>query len=424
MIIVCTSCGRSLKVSDSAQGKRVRCPKCQTTNLVPAAATGQEAEYQLVEEAPSTAPPRTLDLPEPGTRRAPMHVYAQRVAAAAELSREVAESLEPSPARRWLYLLFAGTLIPLGFSVLHPRDDVVERLRRSVQSQPDLAQKVESDAGLDGLLGQLPGGKIEGAHLPRQTWVHWGYAAVATALFLALALLLFDRGNARLPRMLLIGLFTGTAGIMLLLGFQWVAEYTQGFNLRGRGVVVLLFYVVKFIGFSYRAALDPENGFLLSFTGFTFGVGLCEELCKALPLLIHFAGRASLNWRGALICGLASGAGFGISEAVHYAGEYYNGLSGLEIYVVRFVSCVALHAIWTGTVGLLVFAGQAMLQGADEWYEYPLVAVLFVSGPMILHGLYDTLLKRDMDVAALVVAAVSFVAMGVAIERNHQAEAA
>ena len=71
---------------------------------------------------------------------------------------------------------------------------------------------------------------------------------------------------------------------------------------------------MKLIGFSYRCALDPNNGFLASFFGFTFGVGLCEEVCKAFLLLVHFKGKGSLNYEGAFAWGLACGVGFGVSE--------------------------------------------------------------------------------------------------------------
>src|SRR5262245_32152117 len=95
--------------------------------------------------------------------------------------------------------------------------------------------------------------------------------------------------------LVLVGLFTGTIGILLLLGVQLAGMASQGVWLRGRGVVILIFYIVKFIGFSYLAALDPENGFLLSFFGFTFGVGLCEEICKALPIIMEFRRLSTLD---------------------------------------------------------------------------------------------------------------------------------
>ena len=143
--------------------------------------------------------------------------------------------------------------------------------------------------------------------------------------------------------LLLVGLGTGTLGILLLLGFQFMAGATQGVWLRGRSVIVLLFYIAKFIGWSYASASDPDSNFLLSFIGFTCGVGLCEELCKALPLLMYFRRDVQMGWRGACLWGLASGAGFGVSEGIMYSANHYNGVSPAAIYVVRFVSCVALH---------------------------------------------------------------------------------
>jgi RsiW-degrading membrane proteinase PrsW (M82 family) len=194
----------------------------------------------------------------------------------------------------------------------------------------------------------------------------------------------------------------------LLIVFQLLANWTQGYIVAGRSVLVLIFWIVKLIGFSYRAALDPDNGFFLSFVGFTCGVGLCEELCKALPLFVHFRRRPWLTWRGAFLWGLASGAGFGISEGVTYAGNEYNGFAPASAYVVRFISCVALHAVWSGSVAITLYRCQDLIQGEMNWYEFipPVFRILGIA--MILHGLYDTLLKKDMDALALVVAVISF----------------
>src|SRR5262249_62369245 len=70
-------------------------------------------------------------------------------------------------------------------------------------------------------------------------------------------------------------------------------------------------------------------------------------------------------------------------------------------YLVRFVSCVALHAIWSGSVGIMIYKCQAFFEGGMEWHEYivPLFRGLGVA--MILHGLYDTFLKKDMNAPAL-----------------------
>ncbi|HEV3448799.1 MAG TPA: PrsW family glutamic-type intramembrane protease, partial [Gemmataceae bacterium] len=141
---------------------------------------------------------------------------------------------------------------------------------------------------------------------------------------------------------------------------------------------------------------------------FTCGVGLCEELVKALPLLVHFRTRATLGWRGALLWGLACGAGFGISEGVSYSGDLYNGIAPASTYVVRFLSCVALHAVWTGSAGITICMRQEYIQKEMPWYEFSVPAIRYVGIVMILHGLYDTFLKKDMHAWALLIALASF----------------
>jgi RsiW-degrading membrane proteinase PrsW (M82 family) len=205
-----------------------------------------------------------------------------------------------------------------------------------------------------------------------------------------------------------VTVFTATIGIALLLGVQLLANWTQGRIWTGRSIVVVLFYIAKFIGFSYRAANDPENGFLLSCFGFTFGVGMCEELCKALPILYRYTKKGELPWKTACLWGLASGVGFGVSEGITYSSDFYNGVSGGEIYLVRFASCVALHAVWSGASAIFIHRKQHLLQGAESRWGAAGVSVYLVLVPMVLHGLYDTLLKKDHDGLALVVALASF----------------
>jgi RsiW-degrading membrane proteinase PrsW (M82 family) len=247
--------------------------------------------------------------------------------------------------------------------------------------------------------------------LARNTWRHWFYALVAAALFMGFLLILASHGSAEPLHLLLIALFTATVGIVFLLLVQLLAEWSQGVWLGGRSIIVLLFYIVKFIGFSYRAASDPSNGFFLSFLGFTLGVGLCEELVKAMPVLWHYRRHTDQSWRGAFLWGLASGAGFGVAEGIMYSSRYYNGLAGPGIYFVRFISCVALHALWSGSVGISVHRRQDMFQENQAWHDFILPIFLMIGVPMFLHGLYDTLLKRGETLQngfALAVAIASF----------------
>ena len=55
-------------------------------------------------------------------------------------------------------------------------------------------------------------------------------------------------------------------------------------------------------------------------------------------------------------------AGFGVSEGITYASSYYNGVEELPIYVVRFVSCVALHAMWSAAAGITLCERQQLVK--------------------------------------------------------------
>jgi RsiW-degrading membrane proteinase PrsW (M82 family) len=201
-----------------------------------------------------------------------------------------------------------------------------------------------------------------------------------------------------------------------------LADWTHGRAVVGRSILVIFFWIAKLIGLSYQAALDPENGFWVSFLGFTAGVGLLEEVCKALPVLWRYRRQADDNWRGAFLWGLASGAGFGIAEGVMYSANYYNGVFGSGIYLVRFVSCVALHALWTGSVAIAIQQRQGLIQGAERWHDFIAPTLVYVAVPMVLHGLYDTLLKKDMAGCALVVALASFGYLAFQVSRLHGAD--
>jgi RsiW-degrading membrane proteinase PrsW (M82 family) len=138
----------------------------------------------------------------------------------------------------------------------------------------------------------------------------------------------------------------------------------------------------------------PDSNFLLSALGFTFGVGLCEEFTKAIPLFFYFKGDARMGWRGACLWGLASGIGFGVSEGIMYSSRHYNGLSGVDIYLVRFISCVALHAMWSASVGIAIARNVEEYERVEDAGGFGLFMLRMIAVPMVLHGFYDTLLKR------------------------------
>jgi RsiW-degrading membrane proteinase PrsW (M82 family) len=319
--------------------------------------------------------------------------------------------------RDFTYLLLLLAMLPLVLSTFKKDNGtIIDILRQNMQAHPEVKEKLESEASDDmspyDLASLFPGHRLDGALLERDTAMHWVFALVSAALFCTLMMFLFDGIHDAKPlALLLCGFFTGTVGIVLLLVFQFIANIALGIGLRGfhGGKLIIIILIIKFIGFSYYAADNPDYGFVLSFFGYTFGVGLCEEICKMLPLLwLMRTHPEKASWRGLCKWGLASGIGFGVAEGIMYSGRYYNGVLGADIYLVRFASCVALHAVWSASFAI------AMYLNADRMTASPTVkgslgyALLFAAPPMVLHGLYDTLLKKEHTLMALVVALVSF----------------
>lgn len=324
-------------------------------------------------------------------------------------------------------------MIPLAVIVVLPsesEEELIGRLERAMQAATDNEQASSSTQSpsvtpvgesadepafefdiesmtLDEVLAMLPGQRLEGALLPRNTWWHWVFALLSVAAYMTFFVFLASDGSAKAWHLLGVGAFVATFGILLLVIVQVASMIGIG---GGSSGPESLFHLIFFlIGLSYRAALDPEIGFFGSFVGFTLGVGLCEELCKALPLFIYYRFNPRQNWRGAFLWGLAAGAGFGVAEGIFYSQDFYNGIMGPGIYLVRFISCVALHAVWTGTIGIAINQRQEqLLWDPEQWWRLPLGVMGVIVVPMVLHGLYDTMLKKELDLLALIVAATSF----------------
>jgi RsiW-degrading membrane proteinase PrsW (M82 family) len=81
---------------------------------------------------------------------------------------------------------------------------------------------------------------------------------------------------------------------------------------------------------------------------------------------------------------------------------------GGDIYCVRFISCVALHAVWSGAAAVFIFRHQGQLAQVENFFAGMLTWAAMVAVPMVLHGFYDTLLKKDMEGWALLTALASF----------------
>jgi RsiW-degrading membrane proteinase PrsW (M82 family) len=421
-------CGETLQADEALAGRMTRCPRCEAILRIPGPGADLEGHGGPIPSAPDHEPYGLEPPPRPDDPPAdtPPQVPIQRPSPGMATSRPAPA---PGSIREYAYLLLALALIPLAFSLLgkdESRETIVDRLRATLEkATPEQLQRAmpvlsREEKSLDDLLRVLPEGKLLDAHLPRDSGMHWIYAAVAAAGFLILTLGFFSVERANPLHLLGAGLFTGTVGIVFLMLVQLCSQIRFG-RIHVRGWVALIMMILAFIGWSYRSALDPDSNFLLSAVGFTFGVGLCEELAKALPLFFYFQRDAARGWRGACLWGLASGVGFGVSEGIMYAGDHYNGVSGGEIYIVRFVSCVALHAMWAAAVGVAMARHIEDYEKASDQGEFAAFMLRMLAVPMLLHGLYDTLLKKDMNVYALVVAVVSFGWLAMQIESARAA---
>jgi RsiW-degrading membrane proteinase PrsW (M82 family) len=380
MIAVACPCGKFIQGSDDLAGETVQCPKCR----------------QLVVFA-RPAPPEA----------APVVAAAPEAPAAAP-----APGLWSSDCLYWVLLL---ALLPLALSLFQDRAalDVRKRLEATLKAHPELKPKLvqllqSEKATVEDLFRILPGHRLDNlAWLPRDSDRHFLFAAAAVAAFFAVGVLMGRRVVAPWV-LLLIGAFTATFGIACLLVIHDVT------------------------GQSMRVALDPRGSFLSRLLGYVFAVGLGEELCKALPVLFYVRWGRGATWRGAYLWGMASGVGFGVAEGVLYSAKMYHGVAPADVYLVRFASCVALHAVWSASVGITIFQSRAVVSrlvgavvfgGRIRWEEvaWPLLRVLGVA--MALHGLYDALLTEQMIVPALLVALVSFGWLGWQVESAREQDA-
>jgi RsiW-degrading membrane proteinase PrsW (M82 family) len=411
-------------------GMRVLCPTC-----------GERVQIPVVEKRSAAAP--KVELPAMKTaalftpedfKSHPRRLRTGPATVAAPMPEMVDKGAPPlnrvKPVRVWrgsLYMLFLVAFIPLAISVFFSSNDKpLDRLQRTIDSLPAenrakaegaLRLAKEGQASLDDVFQYIPDHKVEGAWVPRDTEMHIALSLVTFIGFIFLLVICFPKGYSRLVLMLLIALFTGTFGIMLLMLLQIAS--VSGLALVAAGPFGI---VIALIGISYRVALDPSMPFFSSFLGFTFGVGLCEEIIKALPIFLIFLGRKRLRWHQCCALGMASGVGFGVAEGLHYSSTFYNGLFSQEIYYVRFISCVMLHAIWAGAAALFLHRFQKLTSGSLTFFDGFLRLLILISIPMVLHGLYDTLLKKDIDGIALAVALVSFGWLAIMIETAREKE--
>jgi protease PrsW len=159
----------------------------------------------------------------------------------------------------------------------------------------------------------------------------------------------------------------------------------------------------------------------LRMSGYVFGVGVREELCKALPLLLLalFTNRLR-NPTNGLVLGMMSGIGFAGAENVYYVYQTLDqaltamketGRAGylvMPVYnnVVRMAITPFLHGCFSAVFGYFI-ALAANATGRRR----PVFLVLGLGLSSFLHGLYDTVVGGSALMGVMVQVVTFFLVM-------------
>jgi RsiW-degrading membrane proteinase PrsW (M82 family) len=157
-------------------------------------------------------------------------------------------------------------------------------------------------------------------------------------------------------------------------------------------------------------ALPGSTSYLVSLFGFVFQVGVCEELCKFLPVIGYILWkRSKADPMTIVLVGVFSGLGFAAFENVMKSSQAI--LSTLNVRNVteaaiqvhggiiqamtRSLSCVFGHAVYSGI--LAYFLATAFVSGR-RWGALLLVGVLVAA---TIHGFYDWLCGVQLMFSAI-----------------------
>lgn len=208
-----------------------------------------------------------------------------------------------------------------------------------------------------------------------------------------------------------VALFTAIVGIVMLLILQSLAEMAANTRTYGRGGALM--GVLKIIGVLYQ--LIYSDNVVQRWIGFVFGVGLCEEMIKLLPLVMMVIWRSDrhLSVHGFLFLGFASGLGFGIGEA-YYGYAPWNGNYGLDANIIRWYSAVPSHAIYTTVCAAFLWKMGDQLEHAEGFWERGMVVAMAAGLMAVVHGTYNTVCSIGI-IPALFMEVVSFVLLVLAV---------
>ena len=166
--------------------------------------------------------------------------------------------------------------------------------------------------------------------------------------------------------------------------------------------------------------LITRNFLALRLGGYVFGVGVREELTKAIPLILLalFTTKMRKPING-LLLGMMSGIGFAGAENVYYVYRSLEeslramketGLAGylvMPIYnnVVRMAMTPFLHACFSAIFGYFIALGVAQRRHRFVFF------LLGLSLSSLLHGLYDTFVGESVLVGVAIQCIAFFLVM-------------
>jgi len=149
-----------------------------------------------------------------------------------------------------------------------------------------------------------------------------------------------------------------------------------------------------------------------SWIGFVLGVGVLEEIVKALPVyLLVFYQRLPFRPLTYSFLGAVSGLAFGVAEAVPYSFRYTQGLlygqlnvgTYLLVEFTRLITLPLLHAIFAGITGY--FIGLAALNRRAS----RALMLIGIGLAALLHGTYDCFSDSWLGVGVAVLALMIFI---------------
>jgi RsiW-degrading membrane proteinase PrsW (M82 family) len=156
------------------------------------------------------------------------------------------------------------------------------------------------------------------------------------------------------------------------------------------------------------------NSLLFRILGFVFGVGILEESCKALPLLMFGLHKGRIHGvRDGLFLGFMSGLGFAAAEGIGYSfgattnlleadAESVGVVATFQVIqiIFRMISGPLMHAAWAGIVGW--FIGLAATRQKPRW---PII-VVGITFMAVLHGVNNVVAGTPFH---LLVGAISII---------------